>query len=149
MAELKCLRQITPNLDKEKVFAMLVPFCQQHGLALPSVSTIASAPDKLRTSAWQTNAKAQRKRFARAAVTRKAEDAQLKPLECLAFETVIRQRRGIKRYILMAIATKTQVAFAYAPPTASSAHAAKLHEAITDNSSEFRGTLQNACLRMR
>lgn len=49
MAELKRLRQITANLGKEKVFAKLVPFCQQHGLALPSVSTIghmiASAPD--------------------------------------------------------------------------------------------------------
>lgn len=156
MAELKRLRQITPNLGKEKVFAKLVPFCQQHGLALPSVSTIgrmiASAPDKLRTSAWQTNAKGQRKRFTRAAVTRKPKGVQLKPLECLAFDTVIRQREGIKRYILTAIDPKTHVAFAYAPPTASSVHAAKLHEAITytfpdyakakaltDNGSEFKG----------
>lgn len=40
MAELKRLRQSIPNLGKEKVFAKLVPSCQQHGLALPSVSTI-------------------------------------------------------------------------------------------------------------
>ena len=133
-----------------------VAFCQQHGLVLPSVSTIgrmiASAPDKLRTSAWQTNSRGQRKRFTRAAVTRKPKGVQLQPLECLAFDTVIRQREGIKRYILTAIDPKTHIAFAYAPPTGNSAHAAKLHEAIThtfpdyakakaltDNGSEFKG----------
>lgn len=51
MAEVKRLRQSYPNLGKEKVFAKLVPFCHEHGLALPSVSTIgrmiASAPDRL------------------------------------------------------------------------------------------------------
>ena len=156
MAEIKRLRQMIPNLGKEKVFTKLVPFCQQQGLALPSVSTIgrmiASAPDKLRTSAWQTNSRGQRKRFTRAAVTRKPKGVQLKPLECLAFDTIVRQREGIKRYILTAIDPRTHIAFAYAPPTASSAHAAKLHEAITqtfpdyanakaltDNGSEFKG----------
>lgn len=156
MAEVKRLRQSYPNLGKEKVFAKLVPFCQAHGLGLPSVSTIgrmiASAPDRLRTSAWQTNSKGQRKRFTRAAVTRKPKGVALKPLECLAFDTIVRQRDGIKRYILTSIDPKTHIAFAYAPPTASSAHAAKLHEAITqtfpdyatakaltDNGSEFKG----------
>ncbi len=156
MAEVKRLRQAYPNLGKEKIFAKLVPFCQEHGLALPSVSTIgrmiASAPDRLRISAWQTNSKGQRKRFTRAAVTRKPKGVQLKPLECLAFDTIVRQRDGIKRCILTSIDPKTHIAFAYAPPTASSAHAAKLHEAITqtfpdyaaakaltDNGSEFKG----------
>jgi transposase InsO family protein len=156
MAEVKRLRQFCPNLGKEKVFAKLVPFCQEHALDLPSVSTIgrmiASAPDKLRTSAWQTNTRGQRKRFTRASITRKPKGVQLKPLECLAFDTIVRQRDGIKRYILTAIDPKTHIAFAYAPPSASSAHAAKLHEAITqtfadyanakaltDNGSEFKG----------
>jgi transposase InsO family protein len=156
IAEVKRLRQAYPNLGKEKVFTKLVPFCQTHGFALPSVSTIgrmiASAPDKLRTSAWQTNSKGQCKQFKRAAVTRKPKGVQLKPLECLAFDTIVRQRDGIKRYILTSIDPKTHIAFAYAPPTASSTHAAKLHEAITqtfpdyahakaltDNGSEFKG----------
>ncbi len=110
MAEIKRLRQSIPNLGKEKVFAKLVAFCQQHGLVLQSVSTIgrmiASAPDKLRTSEWQTNSRGQRKRFTRAAVTRKPKGVQLQPLECLAFDMVIRQREGIKRYILTAIDPK-------------------------------------------
>lgn len=124
MAELKRLRQSIPTLGKEKVFAKLVPLCQQHWLTLSSVSTIgrriASTPDKLRTSAWKTNAKVQRKRFTRAAVTRKPKGVQLKPLECLAFDTLIRQREQIKRYILTAIDPKTHVAFAHASPTAGS-----------------------------
>lgn len=156
MAEVKRLRQTHPNLGKEKVFAKLVPFCLLHGLCLPSVSTIgrmiASAPDKLRTSAWLINAKGQRKRFTREPVTRKPKGLQLQALECLAFDTIVRQREGIKRYILTCIDPKTHVAFAYAPPTASSLHAAKLHQAIThtfpdyakakalsDNGSEFKG----------
>ena len=156
MAEIKRLRLIAPNLGKEKVFAKLVPFCKARDLTLPSVSTIgrmiASTPDKLRTSAWRTNSKGQRKRFTRAAVTRKPKGVHLKPLECLAFDTIVRQRDGIKRYILTAIDPKTHVSFAYAPPSSGSVHAARLHAAITqtfpdyarakaltDNGSEFKG----------
>lgn len=156
MTEIKRLRQMCPNLGKEKLFAKLVPFCQEHSLKLPSVSTIgrmiASAPDKLRSSAWQINAKGQRRRFTRASVTRKPKGVTLKPLECLAFDTIVRQRDGLKRYILTAIDPKAHIAFAYAPPSAGSLHTAKLHEAIThvlpdyahakaltDNGSEFKG----------
>ena len=156
MAEIKRLRHTYPNLGKEKVFAKLVPFCQEHCLCLPSVSTIgrmiASTPDKLRTSAWRTNSRGQRKRFTRATVTRKPKGVQIKPLECLAFDTIVRQRDGIKRYILTSIDPKTHIGFAYAPPTSSSVHAATLHQsitqtfpdyasakALTDNGSEFKG----------
>jgi transposase InsO family protein len=156
VAEVTRLRQLHANLGKEKVFTKLVPFCQDRGLAVPSVSTvgriIAQAPNRLRRSAHHINAKGQRKRFVRATVTRKPKAVTLKPLECLAFDTIIRQREGIKRYILTSIDPKTHIAFAYAPPSAGSAHAARLHEAITktfpdyakakaltDNGSEFKG----------
>jgi transposase InsO family protein len=156
MAELKRLRQAHPNLGKEKVFTKLVPFCQRLGLKLPSVSTIgrmiASDPNKLRTSAWQINSKGKRRPLKRATATRKPKGVKIKPMECLAFDTIVRQREGIKRYILTAIDPKTHIAFAYAPPSPSSAHTAKLHEAITqtfpdyatakaltDNGSEFKG----------
>jgi transposase InsO family protein len=156
VAHIKQLRKQCPNLGKEKLFAKLVPFCQLHSLELPSVSTIgriiAKQPDKLRSSAYRINAKGQRKRFTRAVVTRKPKNPQLKALECLAYDTIVRQREGIKRYILTAIDPKVHVAFAYAPPSAASLHTAKLHEAITkefpdyaqakaltDNGSEFKG----------
>ena len=156
VAHIKQLRKQHANLGKEKLFAKLVSFCQQKALALPSVSTIgrmiASAPDKLRSSAHRINAKGQRKRFTRAAVTRKPKNVQLKPLECLAYDSIIRQREGVKRYILTSIDPSTHLAFAYAPPSGASSHAAKLHEAIadafpdfaqakalTDNGSEFKG----------
>jgi hypothetical protein len=94
MAKIKRLHQSYPNLGKEKVFTKRVPFCQEHNLCLPSLSTIgrmtASAPDRLRTSAWQTNPQGQRKRFTRAALIRKPKGVQLNPLECLAFDIIIR-----------------------------------------------------------
>jgi transposase InsO family protein len=156
VAEITRLRKLCPNLGKEKVFTKLVPFCQQRCFELPSVSTIgriiASAPDKLRSSAVHINAKGRPKRFTKATVTRKPKGLGLKALECLAFDTIVRQRDGMKRYILTCIDPSTHVAFAYAPPGAGSTHAAHLHEAITqtfpdyarakaltDNGSEFKG----------
>ena len=114
------LRQCSPNLGKEKVFTKLVPFCQMHGLSLSSVSTIGrmigSTPDKLRTSAWQTNSKGLCKRFTRANVTRKPKGVVLKPLECLAFDTIV----------LHEAITQTFPDYAHA-------------KALTDNASEFKG----------
>lgn len=143
LGEVTRLRKLCPNLGKEKVFTKLVPYCQKNDLTLPSVSTvgrmIANAPNKLRSSAVHINAKGQRKRFVRAPVTRKPKGVQLKPLQCLAFDTIIRQREGIKRYILTCIDPATHIAFAYAPPSAGSAHAAKLHDAITHTFTDFKG----------
>ena len=64
----------------------------------------------------------------------------------------MRQRDGVKRYILTAIDPITHLDFAYAPPSAASQHTASLHRAIsttfeafknakvlTDNGSEFKG----------
>jgi len=45
----------------------------------------------------------------------------------------VRQRQGMKRFILTSIDPVTHIAFAYAPPSGASGHAAKLHEAITEN----------------
>jgi transposase InsO family protein len=156
LAEVKRLRQWHPNLGKEKIFAKLVPFCQKHRLPLPSVSTIgrmiSSAPDKMRTSAYRINSKGQRRSISKEKVTRKPKGLTLKPLECLAFDSIVRQRQGMKRFILTSIDPATHIAFAYAPPSGTSGHAAKLHEAITenfpdlarskaltDNGSEFKG----------
>lgn len=48
-AEIRRLRHLYPNLGKEKLSVLLAPWCQEHGLRLPSVSTIgARAPDKRR-----------------------------------------------------------------------------------------------------
>jgi len=137
LTEVKRLRQWHPNLGKEKIFAKLVPFCQNHRLPLPSVSTvgrmISSAPGKMRTSAHRINAKGQRRPMSKTTVARKLKGLNLKPLECLAFDSIVRQRQGMKRFILTSIDPVTHIAFAYAPPSGTSSHAARLHEAITDN----------------
>lgn len=52
VAEIRRLRSLWPNLGKEKLHAMLGPWCTEQGIKLPSVSTIgrliARAPDKMR-----------------------------------------------------------------------------------------------------
>ena len=52
LPEIRRLRTTYPNLGKAKLHVLLHPWCQEHGLALPSVSTIgrliARASDKMR-----------------------------------------------------------------------------------------------------
>lgn len=52
VSEIRRLRTLHPNLGKAKLHVLLAPWCAQHGIALPSVSTIgriiARAPDKMR-----------------------------------------------------------------------------------------------------
>ncbi|MEW5708714.1 MAG: helix-turn-helix domain-containing protein [Pseudomonadota bacterium] len=40
IAEIRRLRTLHPNLGKAKLHVLLKPWCEQHGLRLPSVSTI-------------------------------------------------------------------------------------------------------------
>ena len=50
--EIRRLRTLHPNLGKEKLHVLRGPWCEEHGLPRPSVSTIgriiARAPDKMR-----------------------------------------------------------------------------------------------------
>ncbi len=52
VSEIQQLRTLHPNLGKAKLRVLLEPWCAQHGIALPSVSTIGRiicrAPDKMR-----------------------------------------------------------------------------------------------------
>ncbi|HVC49997.1 MAG TPA: integrase core domain-containing protein [Burkholderiales bacterium] len=154
--EIRRLRIQQPNLGKEKLFVMLQPFCTTHHVALPSVSTIgriiAKEPGKMRFSPLRLGARGQVKRINRVPVSRKPKGLKLQACECLAFDTIIRQRDGVKRHILTAIDPVSEVAFAYAPPRGGRFHAASFNQAIrethplfkhakalTDNGSEFKG----------
>lgn len=91
----------------------------------------------------------QHNRFTRAAVARKPKGLVLQPLECLAFDTIVRQRDGVKRYILPSQNTrhfclrtahskqcscsKVTPGYRAALPDYSKA------KAITDNGREFKG----------
>jgi transposase InsO family protein len=161
VSEIKRLRQQHPNLGKEKCFALLLPFCQSEHLPCPSVSTIgriiASQPNKLHTTPIRLSPKGKPKPIKKTSVLRKPKNLKRQACQCLAFDTIVRQRDGIKRYILTAIDPITHLAFAYAPQTPSSHHAAQLHLAITttfpdfanaavltDNGAEFKGAFQSA-----
>lgn len=78
--------------------------CQKRHLSLPSVSTVGrmlgSVLGKMRTSAHRINAKGLRRPMTKVTVVRKPKGLRLKPLECLAFDSIVRQRQGMKRFIL-------------------------------------------------
>ena len=154
--EIKRLRTVQANLGKDKLYAMLLPFCKPLGINPPSTSTIgriiARTPDKMRTAPVRLTTKGKRKTIHRTPVSRKPKNLKLSACECLAYDTIVRQRDGVKRHILTAIDPIVHLAFAYAPPSAASQHAASLHQAIsttfedfkdakalTDNGSEFKG----------
>ncbi|MGC8916027.1 MAG: helix-turn-helix domain-containing protein, partial [Thermoanaerobaculum sp.] len=54
VAEIRRLRQVYPNIGKEKLKPLLEPFCRAHNLKVPSVSTIgriiARDPGKMRVT---------------------------------------------------------------------------------------------------
>jgi len=71
--EIRRLRKVHPNLGKDKIYPLLVPFCRQQGLPCPRASTIgriiADAPDKMRHVPQRLNARGKPKPVRR---TRKA-----------------------------------------------------------------------------
>jgi len=65
VSEIRRLRTLHPNIGKAKLHVLLEPWCAQHGIALPSVSTIgriiARAPDKMRHAPSRINSRGQAK----------------------------------------------------------------------------------------
>jgi len=135
---------------------LLIPFCQQLHIKPPSISTIGriikNAPSQMRIRPVRLTPNGKTKPVRKETVIRKPKNTHLAACECLAYDTIIRQRDGIKRYILTVIDPASSVAFAYAPPAGSSIHTAQFHlaiiqafpflqdaKALTDNGSEFKG----------
>ena len=99
---------------------------QAHGLA-----SALDAFEISRSSPVRLSPKGKPKPIKQPSVLRKPKDLKLQACQCLAFDTIVRQRDGMKRYILTAIDPVTHLAFAYAPQTAASHHAACLHHSAT------------------
>ncbi|MFZ5615064.1 MAG: hypothetical protein ACOY4L_09590, partial [Pseudomonadota bacterium] len=95
-AEIRRLRTVHPKLGKEKLHVLLSPWCQQHGVPLPSASTIgrliARAPDKMRHAPVRLDAKGRPKPARRPAKPRKPKGVRTAPLECLATDASERIR---------------------------------------------------------
>lgn len=119
VGEIKRLRQRHPNLGKEKVHALLKPWCAQRGIASPSVRTIGwligDAPDKMRHTPQRIGHDG-RPKWPRSAVkARKPKGFTARfPGHCVALDTIERHRDGLTRYLITLTDTHSRFAFALA-----------------------------------
>jgi len=153
VSEIRRLRTLHPNLGKAKLHVLLAPWCAQHGIALPSVSTIgriiARAPDKMRQAPSRIDRRGRSKPLRRHTKPRKPQQVSARPLEVLACDTIERIRDGIRRYIITFIDPVWQLAFAVGLPSKQARHTARALEwglsllpktpktLLSDNGSEF------------
>lgn len=154
VSEIRRIRTAHPNLGKEKVHALLAPFCARRGVLFPSIATIgriiAAASDKMRTFPTKVRHDGRivsRKRQKR--VRKPKQFIATHPGHCLAFDTVERIIHGSRRYIVTGTDLYSRFSFAFATRSHASAAATQFFRAIqqlfphpiqhilTDNGSEF------------
>jgi transposase InsO family protein len=119
VGEIKRLRRAHPNLGKEKVHALLKPWCMKHSVECPSARTIgrliADAPDKMRHAPQRIGYDGRPKRPRSAAKARKPKGfSAVFPGHCVALDTIERHRDGLTRYLITLTDTHSRFAFALA-----------------------------------
>ena len=151
--EIRRLRELHPNLGKEKLAPALRQFCQRQGLPAPRVRTIgrliADAPDKMRHAKLRTS------RFPQGRVKRLPRQRKPKgyrpegPGDCVAWDSIERRLHGMRRHLSTATDLASRFAFALGVKHLSSqqAHRAwQLHQllfpvpvrrVLSDNGYEF------------
>jgi len=153
VSEIRRLRTLHPNLGKAKLHVLLEPWCAQHGMALPSVSTIgriiARAPDKMRHAPSRIDSRGRAKPLRRHSKPRKPKQVKAQALEVLACSTRERIRDGMRRYIVSFIDPVSHFAFAVGLPSKHARYTARALEqglsllpqrpttVLSDNGSEF------------
>ena len=159
------LRRLYPNLGKAKLHGLLAPWCREHGLPLPSVSTIgriiAAAADKMRHAPARIDRRGRPKPVRRHPKPRKPRGVRTAPLQCLAVDTVERVRDGLRRYILTCIDPASAFGLAVALPSKAACHTeaalasilsllpAKPKVVLSDNGSEFEAGFAKLLKRHR
>ena len=154
IAEIKRLRFDHPNLGKDKIYPLLLPYCKKLGLKCPKIKTIGRLikdlgglrmfPQKL--SHFGKIVKVNRQK-----VTRKPKDFKvLYPGHCVAFDTIEKHLNGSRRYIITFEDIYTRFSFAWSTTSHASLAAKEFFElclklfpfpfvfVLTDNGSEFK-----------
>lgn len=119
VTEIQRLRQAHPNLGKEKLQALLRPWCAHRQLTCPSARTIgrliADAPDKMRHAPKRIGHDGRPKRPHSSAKARKPKGFTATfPGNCVALDTIERHRDGLKRYLITLTDIHSRFAFALA-----------------------------------
>ena len=121
---IRSLREEYPNMGKDKLYVLLQPFCKEHQLKLPSVSTIgriiARDKDKMRVIPFRIDRNGKVKKKRKKTKNRKPKGMKNDPMQLWAVDTIQRQSKrfpekclhflgasdGIKKYIMTMIDPK-------------------------------------------
>lgn len=153
--EIRRLREKHPNLGKEKLYPLLLDFCDALGISKcpkpMTVGRLIKDMGGLRTFPQKVSHFGKIKKANRQKVLRKPKDFKvLHPGHTLALDTIEKQRNGRRMYILTAIDIYTRTTFAIATKSHSSktfAHffylimdlfPCEIKNVLTDNGSEFK-----------
>ena len=152
-SEIKRMRNLHPNIGKDKIHVLIRPFCEKNNLPLPSVSTIGRIikdcgglrmfPQKVRHNGKIVPLK-------RKKVLRKPKDFKTEyEGHLVALDTIERFVHGCRRYIITFEDIHTRFAFAWGTTSHASLAAKEFFEycrlvfphpfeyVLTDNGSEF------------
>ena len=152
--ELKRIRLIHPNLGKEKIYPLLLPFCLNLHLRCPKDKTIGRLIKDLgglRLYPQKLSHFGRVRKVNRQKVVRKPKDFKTKYIgHLVALDTIERFVNGVRRYVITFEDIYSRFAFAWA----TSSHASKAAEeffdrcrkvfpypmtyVLTDNGSEFK-----------
>lgn len=155
--EIKRLRTEHPNLGAEKIYPLLLEFCQEKYLACPKPKTIsriiADDPEKMRIFPQKISHFGKIKKADRKKVLRKPKDLKPEhPGHLIALDTIEKIINGNRRYVITFEDIFTRFSFAWATKS----HASKAAEefftmcvkvfpysfnflwVLTDNGSEFK-----------
>ncbi len=130
-AEMRRLRNVFPNLGKDKLHVLLRPWCERHELACPGASTIGrligDTPDKVRLVPTRLTPKSKTKSLRRQRFKQRLGKGFCAdyPRHCAASDTVVRFIWRTRRYLLTTTDHASRFALAIAVPRHDSQHAAR------------------------
>lgn len=154
IAEIRRLRTVHPNLAKEKLHLLLVPFATAAQWPCPSARTIgrlmADAPDKMRRPPRRFGAPGKAKPVRGARLRKPKHFRAERPGHCVGLDTIELRTEGQHRYIITCVDLHSHFAWAWGTRSHASAAAAQffrliqavfpfaIETVLTDNGSEFQ-----------
>jgi transposase InsO family protein len=154
LAEIRRLRTVHPNLAKEKLHVLLVPFAAARQLPCPSARTIgrliADAPDKMRSRPHSFGGPGKAKPVRQPRLRKPKHFHAQRPGHCVALDTIELRAENHRRYVITCVDLHSHFAWAWATRSHASAAAAQffrliqavfpfaIEAVLTDNGSEFQ-----------
>ena len=154
LAEIRRLRTLHPNLAKEKLHQLLLPFTAARQWPCPSARTIgrliADAPDKMRARPRTFNAAGTPRPIRRPRLRKPKHFQAARPGHCVALDSIELRAQSDRRYVITCIDLHSHFAWAWATRSHASVAAAQffrliqavfpfaIEAVLTDNGSEFQ-----------